>query len=115
MNPQADPRKYICMATALRAQIEDGTLRPGDRAPSIAALAAEHGGARQTVAKALRMLEAEGLIFRVPGLGYHVNGPVSSGKAGDQQPPVLRVAGLLRGQRHSRPLDASLSVPGRSR
>ena len=28
--------------------------------------------ARQTAAKALHMLESEGLVYRVPGLGYYV-------------------------------------------
>ena len=29
--------------------------------------------ARQTAAKALRLLESEGLVHRVPGLGYYVS------------------------------------------
>jgi hypothetical protein len=37
----------------------------------------EHGVARQTAAKALKLLEAEGLTFRVPGLGYYVKKPGS--------------------------------------
>jgi GntR family transcriptional regulator len=40
--------------------------------PSITTLAQEHGIARQTAAKALRVLESEGLVYRVPGLGYYV-------------------------------------------
>jgi len=42
--------------------------------PSIITLTQEHGIARQTAAKALRLLEAEGLVYRVPGLGYYVTG-----------------------------------------
>jgi DNA-binding GntR family transcriptional regulator len=41
--------------------------------PSITTLVQEHGvAARQTAAKGLRLLESEGLLYRVPGLGYYV-------------------------------------------
>ncbi len=40
--------------------------------PSITTLTQEHSVARQTAAKALRVLETEGLVYRVPGLGYYV-------------------------------------------
>ena len=69
----ADPRAYVRLAAALRQQITDGSLRPGDRAPSITRLSQEHGHARPTCGKALRMLEDEGLVTRIPGLGYFVN------------------------------------------
>ena len=97
----ADPRKYVRLAAVLRGRILDGTLRPGDCAPSITTLAAEHGGwARQTCAKAFRMLEAEGLLVRVQGLGYFINGPAAGTQPGSTgQPPILRVADLLRGRR----------------
>jgi len=60
------------VATQLRQQIADGTLRPGEPTPSITTLAQDHGIARQTAAKALRLLESEGLVTRIPGLGYYV-------------------------------------------
>ena len=69
----ADPRAYVRLAAILRRQITDGSLRPGDRAPSITRLSHEHGHARPTCGKALRMLEGEGLVTRIPGLGYFVN------------------------------------------
>ena len=62
-------------ADLLRQQISDGELRPGQPTPSITMLTQEHGIARQTAAKALRVLEAEGLVYLVPGLGYYVTGP----------------------------------------
>jgi DNA-binding GntR family transcriptional regulator len=40
--------------------------------PSITTLTQEHGVTRKTAAKALGLLEDEGLIYRVPGLGYYV-------------------------------------------
>lgn len=56
----------------VRAQIADGTLRPGDKVPSLAVLSAQHNCNHQTCAKALRLLESEGLVNRLPGRGYFV-------------------------------------------
>ena len=58
-------------ATANRPVIRQG--RVGESAPSIAFLSQEHGHARPTCSRALRMLEDEGLLTRIPGLGYYVN------------------------------------------
>ena len=71
--PQPDPRAYMRLAALIREQIAGGKLAPGDRLPSIAILRREHGHSRQTVGKAMRVLEGEGLIYRVPGLGYYVS------------------------------------------
>ena len=68
----ADPRAYVRLAGMLRAMIASGDLARGAPAPSIARLCREHGHARQTCAKAMHLLEAEDLLHRVPGLGYHV-------------------------------------------
>ena len=67
-----DPRAYVRLAGLLRGKITSGDLAPGSPAPSITRLCREHGHARQTCAKAMRLLEAEGLLHRVPGLGYYV-------------------------------------------
>jgi len=69
---ESDPRAYVRLAAMLRGQITDGTLQSGQPTPSITTLTQEHGVARQTAAKALGVLEAEGLVHRVPGLGYYV-------------------------------------------
>jgi GntR family transcriptional regulator len=68
-----DPRAYVRIADLLRQQITAGRLRPGQPVPSITTLTQDHGVARQTAAKALQMLESEGLVHRVPGLGYYVS------------------------------------------
>jgi DNA-binding GntR family transcriptional regulator len=67
-----DPRAYVRIADGLRERITSGELAPGMPMPSITTLSQEHGVARQTAAKALRTLETEGLVRRVPGLGYYV-------------------------------------------
>jgi GntR family transcriptional regulator len=69
---ETDPRAYVRLAAELRKEIADGALAVGKPTPSITTLSQRHGHARQTCAKALRMLEDEGLLTRVPGLGYYV-------------------------------------------
>jgi DNA-binding GntR family transcriptional regulator len=61
------------LAALIRDQIANGTLPRGGRLPSIAVLRGQHGHSRQTVGKAMRVLEDEGLIYRVPGLGYYIS------------------------------------------
>jgi DNA-binding GntR family transcriptional regulator len=74
---QPDPRAYMRLAAFIREQITDGKLAPGGPLPSIAALRREQGHSRQTAGKAMRVLADEGLIYRVPGLGYYVSCDVS--------------------------------------
>ena len=71
---EADPRAYIRLAAELRRAIADGTYPPGTPPPSITTLSQRYGHARQTCAKALRLLVDEGLLMRYPGLGYYVAG-----------------------------------------
>ena len=70
--PFPDPRPYVQVADDIRAHIADGSLVPGEPIPSIATLCRVHGFNRSTVGKGLRLLEAEGLLYRVRGLGYYV-------------------------------------------
>jgi GntR family transcriptional regulator len=68
---EADPRLYVRLAARLRRQILDGEVAPGQRVPSITVLSQELGYARQTCGKAMRLLEQEGLLTFIPGLGYY--------------------------------------------
>ena len=72
ISDESDPRAYVRLAARLRREIAEGKLTPGMPTPSITTLSQEYGHARQTCAKALRTLEDEGLLTRVPGLGYYV-------------------------------------------
>jgi GntR family transcriptional regulator, arabinose operon transcriptional repressor len=69
---EADPRSYVRLAARLRKQILNDDLEPGRPVPSITTLSQEFGHARPTCGKAMRLLEREGLLIRVPGLGYYV-------------------------------------------
>ena len=62
-----DPRAYVRIAGMLREMISSHVLPPGSPAPSISSLCREYGHARQTCGRAMRLLEDEGLLHRVPG------------------------------------------------
>jgi len=67
-----DPRRYLRIAAAVRELLADGNLVPGQPIPTITELSEQHGYSRMTVAKGLRILEGEGLLCRMRGLGYYV-------------------------------------------
>jgi hypothetical protein len=58
--------KYARVAAAVRGQIADGTLRPGEPAPSGAALSRVTGYSTLTCRKALRQLVADGVLTPGP-------------------------------------------------
>jgi DNA-binding GntR family transcriptional regulator len=66
-----DPRLWVRIAEDLREKLTSGVIAAGSTV-SITPLAEEWGSSRETVAKALRALEGDGLIRRYPGLGYYV-------------------------------------------
>lgn len=66
---------YARIKRALREQIEDGLLRPGDRIPSENQLVAEYTVSRMTARRALLELSEEGLVDRRAGLGTFVAEP----------------------------------------
>lgn len=59
--------------------------KAGDPAPSIAQLVEEHEVARQTAAKALKLLAAEGVLVKFAGLGYFVTESGASGRKGKRR------------------------------
>ncbi|HJV60282.1 MAG TPA: histidine utilization repressor [Albitalea sp.] len=63
---------YETVKTSIQQRIADGGWRPGFRLPSERELVQEFGCARMTVHRALRELEAEGLIERRQGSGSYV-------------------------------------------
>ena len=65
--------KYYKMHHDLQEQIRRGELKNGDRVPSENQLAAAYQVSRQTVRKALAILEQEGYIYAVHGKGTFVS------------------------------------------
>lgn len=74
------------LAARLRREIAEGKLAPGMPTPSITTLSQQYGHARQTCAKALHNLEDEGLLTRIPGLGYYVTGTAEPGSPASRPP-----------------------------
>ncbi len=74
----------------LRAQIADGTLPGGARAPSTRALAAELGVSRTTVTAAYEQLAAEGFLVTAPGRAARIASPQGPQRSG--LPPAAAAA-----------------------
>lgn len=69
--PEASPRgTYLVIAGALRSEIETGESI--DALPSEADLMRSHGVGRNTIRRALKVLEADGLVESAPGIGWRV-------------------------------------------
>jgi DNA-binding GntR family transcriptional regulator len=68
-----DPRKWARVANDLRDRISSGELKSGKRVYIVQESQAR-GVAKDTVRRAMRALESEGLLKRVPGYGYFVSG-----------------------------------------
>lgn len=86
---------YAQLREALRRDIRERELRPGDRLPTEAQLEASYGVSRATIRQAVGDLEREGLLHRMQGKGTFVATPKI------QHVPVLTsFSELLRSQGH---------------
>jgi len=63
------------LAALLARQVEDGSLKPGDRLPTEPQLAAAHGVSRTVVREAVHQLKSQGLLRSRQGLGVFVAVP----------------------------------------
>jgi len=63
---------YVQVAEQIRTEIARGTLKAGDRVPSVRELSQRYGVASMTAQNALRVLRDEGLIYGVVGRGSFV-------------------------------------------
>jgi len=71
--------KHRQVHEALAREIRSGRLKPGDRLPSEAELVRTFGASRITVGRAVRDLQAQGLVERRAGSGTYVAGPTAPG------------------------------------
>jgi GntR family transcriptional repressor for pyruvate dehydrogenase complex len=60
------------LAALLARQIEAGRLRPGDRLPTEAQLASDHGVSRSVVREAVHQVRSRGLVISRQGSGMYV-------------------------------------------
>jgi len=89
-SPHRTIPKYQRVYDRLLRDIQDGTLKAGDRLPSEAALVKTFGASRITVGRAVRDLQREGLVERRAGSGSYITQPKASAHAAPG-----RVFGLL--------------------
>ena len=73
INRQAVKPVYLQIRDRLSRLIRSGSLKTGDRLPSIRSLAKSVQVNKLTVIEAYSILEADGLIYARPGSGYFVN------------------------------------------
>ncbi len=74
INPGAAEAPHRQIAAQLRARIHRGEWAPGERLPSIPAMAGLFGVAKQTVQRTVDQLRVEGLLITRPGSGTYVRG-----------------------------------------
>lgn len=96
---QSAPSRRHAIADDLRNQISTGHLKAGERLPSEAQLAARYAVSTPTLRNALALLQAEGLVEKIHGIGNFVRGPLrrTTYVGGGYTPSALTVAeGALR-------------------
>ncbi|MFJ3769826.1 GntR family transcriptional regulator [Streptomyces sp. NPDC090082] len=85
---EASPRgTYMAVAASLQVAIEQGAIK--EALPSEAALMRSKSVSRNTVRRALKVLEAEGLVESSPGVGWKV----ASGA--DRRPLIERITDVF--------------------
>jgi DNA-binding transcriptional MocR family regulator len=67
--------RYKTVADELAALIHAGTLKPGERLPSVREASRSRGLGEMTVVKAYHLLEARGYLVARPRSGYYVHRP----------------------------------------
>ena len=99
-NPSLGVPIYLQLMEQVKHAIETGAIRPGEQLPGIRPLAEELVINPNTVAKAYRELEHEGVIELRHGAGAFVSGQVRGKKATDSlrtaQPIVAAAVERLR-------------------
>lgn len=88
------------IAAQIRAQCASGVLKPGDRLPSVRALAAELAVNQNTILRVYERLTAEGLLERRHGDGTFVAEHVPTGQMKAQRQllrqEIVKVAELAK-------------------
>lgn len=69
------PPRYIAIKLSISDAVRHGRLKPGDRVPSEAELVEQFDVSRMTANRALRELQASGLVVRRAGVGSFIAEP----------------------------------------
>ncbi|QDO89468.1 GntR family transcriptional regulator [Ornithinimicrobium ciconiae] len=80
IDPASAEPPFAQLHDQILTQVADGTLTPGDRLPTVRRLAGDLGIAPNTVARAYRELEADGVLEGRGRAGTFVKSTVTAGK-----------------------------------
>jgi DNA-binding GntR family transcriptional regulator len=72
--------KWAQLADYLRERIESGVLAPGEKLPSTAQLKQEHGVSQTVVRQAILVLQTQGWVEGVHGVGVFVAEQLPDGR-----------------------------------
>lgn len=81
IDPASAEAPFAQLQGQILTQVADGILTPGDRLPAVRRLAEDLGIAPNTVARAYRELEADGVLEGRGRSGTFVRATVTAGKA----------------------------------
>lgn len=105
IDPATNEPPYEQVRRQVAAQVADGTLGPGARIPTVRALADSLGLAVNTVAKAYRVLESEGVVETLGRRGTFIrprdldsDAAEQASAAADAYVAQLRRLGLARSE-----------------
>ncbi|WP_328982205.1 winged helix-turn-helix domain-containing protein [Streptomyces mirabilis] len=85
---EASPRgTYLVISEALRKRISEE--KTADALPSEADLMSEHGVSRNTIRRALKVLEGDGVLESAPGIGWRIV------RGGDRRSLAERMTDLI--------------------
>ena len=95
VDPQSGVPIYVQLVERVRHALAVGTLRPGERLPTVRALAKELAVAPNTFVKAYNELQRAGLIESRPGVGTVVVGDLEEVAREQQIEDLYRRLGVL--------------------
>jgi DNA-binding transcriptional regulator YhcF (GntR family) len=108
LDPGSDDAPYEQLRMQIAAQVSTGRLPPGQKLPTVRALAAELGLAVNTVARSYRELEADGVITTEGRRGTFVRGESLDATVTDVREAVRAYAAAARREGLSLPEAARL-------
>ncbi|MGL4662166.1 MAG: GntR family transcriptional regulator [Culicoidibacterales bacterium] len=71
---------YQFIAHQIKTQINSSIYQKDDKLPSVRELASLYNANTKTIQRAIKVLETEGFIYTVPGLGTFVHGDIENSK-----------------------------------
>lgn len=76
---------YQFIAHQIKSQITSGIYNQDDKLPSVRELSVLYGANTKTIQRAFKLLESEGFIYTVPGLGTFVHRDIEDSKQDFEQ------------------------------